>query len=182
MILRHHRSLLIAAALVIMSLLLLIGPASAHEGRTIGDYDVAFGWRSEPALVGYLNGPELFIAPQGTDPEEGGSAMEGVDVSLQVEVSFGPATKTLDMEPAEGEAGHYIADLIPSRPGDYSFHLTGTIGDTQVDETFTSADGQFSSVEPASDITFPDEQPSIVELLDRIAQLEARVTALEGGS
>jgi hypothetical protein len=50
-----------------------------------------------------------------------------------------------------------------------------------MDEVFTSADGEFGTVEPAGDNTFPDELPSIVELLERIAALEARLEALEAG-
>jgi hypothetical protein len=85
------------------------------------------------------------------------------------------------LRPAFGETGHYIADIIPSRPGDYSFRVFGTIGDVEIDEVFASADGSFSSVEPASDVTFPDEIPSVLELLQRIAELEAEIEALKAG-
>ena len=51
--------------------------------------------------------------------------------------------------------GSYTTDLIPTQPGDYSFHLTGTIGDATIDETFDSSKGEFSTVEPITDIQFP---------------------------
>ena len=167
----------------------IIGTVAAHEGREVGDYELVFGWRVEPALAGYPNGPELYISlheeheDEEADHEHEGeeNPMEGVDVSLQVEVTFGPATRTLEMRPAFGEVGHYIADMIPTRPGDYTFRVFGTIGDMEVDEVFTSADGGFSSVEPASDVTFPDEIPSVVDLLERIAELEAQVESLQSG-
>jgi hypothetical protein len=150
------------------------GIALAHEHRTVGDYEIEFGWRVEPAVVGVSNGPELFIesTDENVTVEE---LLKDVEVTLQVEVTFGPASRTFELYPAEGEVGHYIADLIPTRPGDYTFHVTGMIGDMAIDETFTSADGYFDSVAPASDIQFPDPQPDLFELLQRIEALEAQV-------
>ena len=97
-------------------------------------------------------------------------------VSLSAEISFGDQIMLLALEPVFGETGNYVADVIPTLPGDYSFRVFGTIGDTEVDEVFTSADGEFSSVEPATDILFP-AVPSDTETL--IAALEARIAALE---
>ena len=172
--------------MMLLLLALVFGTVMAHEGRELGEYELVFGWRNEPALVGYPNGPELFIRlheaeeTEHTEGEEHEDPIADLEVSLQVEVTFGPATRTLELRPAFGETGHYIADLIPTRPGDYSFRVFGMIGDVEVDEVFSSADGSFSSVEPASDITFPDEVPSFVELLERIAELEAQIEALQG--
>ena len=174
---------------IVVFLGLIIGTVAAHEGREVGDYELVFGWRVEPALAGYPNGPEIYISVheehEGEEAdhehEDEANPMEGVEVSLQVEVTFGPASRTLEMRPAFGEVGHYIADLIPTRPGDYSFRVFGTIGDTEIDEVFTSADGEFGTVEPASDVTFPDEMPSVVDLLERIAELEAQLESLQSG-
>jgi hypothetical protein len=73
---------------------------------------------------------------------------------------------------------------MPMLPGDYSFHLTGTIGDTEVDEVFTSADGQFSSIEPPTDVMFPAlpivDNARIEALEARIADLEAQLAELQG--
>jgi hypothetical protein len=52
-----------------------------------------------------------------------------------------------------------------------------------VDETFTSADGQFSSVDPVTDLTFPSAQSDaarIAVLEDRVATREAAVQKLQG--
>jgi hypothetical protein len=188
---------------------LTLSPTIAHEGREVGDYELVFGWRVEPAIVGVLNGPELTINihEEGEGDEADGEnnqnddgknqqQQEGennqqadeedhdmpadIEASLQVEVTFGPASRTIDLRPAFGETGHYIADMIPTRPGDYSFRVFGTIGDLEIDETFASADGSFSSVEPASDLQFPEADPTIAELVARIEALEAEVTALKG--
>ncbi len=162
---------------------------SAHEGREVGEYELHFGWRVEPAYAGMMNGPEVFIAPHG-DHEEGDSDEHeesfdsSIEVNLQAEVSFGDQTTTVTFRPAWGETGHYIAELMPMLPGDYSFHLTGTIGDTAVDEFFTSADGQFSSIEPPTDVMFPAlpivDNARIEALEARIADLEAQLAELQG--
>ncbi|GAB4516974.1 MAG: hypothetical protein OHK0046_23110 [Anaerolineae bacterium] len=181
--------LLLAALLVlVMTVFSFVIPAVAHEGREVGEYNLVFGWRVEPALVGVANGPEILISlhehgeeAEGEDSEHGHDAeASAMDVSLQVEVSFGPATRTLELYPVFGETGHYVADLIPTRPGDYTFRVFGTIDGVDIDETFSSADGEFSSVEPASDVMFPDNLPAMVDLMERIEALEARLAALEG--
>lgn len=168
-------------------LMLAVVPSFAHEGREVGEYEVVFGWRNEPAVVGMINGPEVIIslhgeheAEAGADHAEEANPMADVEVSLQVEVTFGPQTRTIELRPAFGEVGHFIADLIPTRPGDYSFRVFGTIGDVEIDETFNSADGEFSSVEPASDIQFPEADPTIAELQAQIDELKAALEALQG--
>lgn len=152
----------------------------AHEGREIDGYELHFGWQNEPAFAGQINGPEVFIHVHGDHEEteaEGEEAPfpEDIVVELQVEVTFGDQALTLPLRPAFGETGHYVTELIPALPGDYSFRLFGTIGETAVDEVFSSTDGAFSSVEPVSDIVFPavDSETEV-----RLAELQALVDAL----
>src|SRR5688500_5084624 len=128
---------------------LFVGVVMAHEGREVGEYELHFGWRSEPALTGFPNGPEAFMHVHSHDTAEGAEEAPfpaEIEVSLQAEVTCGSESETLELRPAFGETGHYIADLVPSMPGDYSFRVFGTIGETAIDEVFTSADGQFSTV------------------------------------
>jgi hypothetical protein len=170
------QSFLRAAVLTAAFALLSVGIAAAHGDHEVGDYVVVFGWRSEPAYAGMFNGPEIYIETHD------GAAAE-VNAELQAEVTFGPVSTTVFFEPAFGETGHYIVDLIPTMPGDYTFHITGKIGTTAVDLTFDSADGEFSSVNPASDILFPapdaDATATIADLEARLTALEARLAALE---
>ncbi|MEQ8671826.1 MAG: hypothetical protein RLP44_05125 [Aggregatilineales bacterium] len=165
------------ALMLIALLAMAVGLVSAHEGREVGDYQLVFGWRNEPALVGYPNGPEVIISLHEEGEEVDFSAM---DINLQVEVTFGPASRTVDLRQQFGAPNRYIADLIPTRPGDYSFRVFGNIGDTEIDEVFTSADGQFSSVEPAGDIQFPEVDATVAELLARIEALEALIAEMQG--
>ena len=53
-------------------LVLVVAPASAHEERTVGAYDIELGWRIEPPYTGLLNGPEFFVHDHATgDPVTG---------------------------------------------------------------------------------------------------------------
>ena len=151
---------------VLAVLLALFATVSAHEPRVIGGkYNLALGWSHEPAYTGLLNQVEIFIsevdpnaptpAPGAADDEAGGTPVAGADETLKLEVGYGGKTKVLKLSEDYETKGHYLADIIPTQPGDYTFHLTGKIGDTDVDETFNSADGKFSSVEPITDIQFP---------------------------
>ncbi len=163
---------LLAVLTVALAVIAVVVPALAHEPRVVGEYQLAFGWRNEPAYTNQLNGPEIFVslAPEAvtataeatmtmdqgaTDDDEGAPISADVPIDLKVEVLFGDQKMEIPMRPAWGEVGHLVGDLIPTRPGDYSFHVTGTIGGTPVDETFTSADGKFGTVEPVEDIMFP---------------------------
>ena len=148
-------------------------PAFAHEGREVGDYVIEFGWRIEPAYVGIINGPEFTV-----EHHETGEPVEGLESTLSLMVQFGDQSKTLTVYPVFGEPGHYTADLLPTRPGDYSFHMTGTIAGTHVDEMFTSADGEFSPIEPSTDIEFPAAEADIASLQAQIDELRAQIEAL----
>lgn len=163
------RRLLMPVIMLLVALAAL--PVAAHEGREVGDYVLNFGWRVEPAYVGIYNGPEIHISHH-----DSGEPVEGAEATLQLEVRFGDQTRLLFLRSVFGEPGSYTADLIPTRPGDYTFVLTGTIGETAVDETFTSVDGEFSTVEPQSDLLFPELPSGDVE--SRLSALEAQVAAL----
>jgi hypothetical protein len=148
--------------ILILTSFLVVGQVSAHEQRQVGDYVLELGWRVEPVYTGLFNGPEIIISrgtasdeEVGEDQQDPADMVEGAEETLQLEVTFGPSNKLLKLRPVPDEPGHYTADLIPTRPGDYSFHVTGMIEDTPVDETFTSADGKFDTVEPVEDIQFP---------------------------
>jgi hypothetical protein len=169
-------------ALFLILIFVCTVPVLAHEHREVGEYSITFGWRNEPAFAGQLNGPEVSLSLHDAHDEP---FPEDIPVELNAEVSFGDQTVLLILTPAFGETGHYVADLIPALPGDYSFRVFGTIGDTEVDETFTSADGEFSTVEPITDIIFPrvemDSETRIADLEARIAALEEQIAALQEG-
>lgn len=151
----------------------------AHEHRHAGDYEISFGWQVEPAFAGVFNGPEIRITDTTTD-----EPVVGAEKTLTLTVSFGPESKVLALKPAWNDPGHYVAALTPTRPGDYEFEITGSISvttaltETVVNEIFTSADGDFSTVEPAEDLLFPDSKSDAVSLQKQIDALKAEIETL----
>ncbi len=172
---RFYRiSILLAFSLALMA---LAGAALAHEPRTIGPYDVEVGWQNEPPYTWQLNAVELYV-------EKDKEPVEDVDKTLTLEVIYGNSKAGFPLEPVEGDPGHYVAVILPTRPGDYTFHFTGKIGGTAIDEKFTSADGKFESVTPSGDIAFPDQgeatpNPSLADLQRQVDELKAEVDALK---
>lgn len=174
-------STMVIAAVVAAALYVgLFAPeASAHGGYEAGDYEIVFGWQVEPAYAGIYNGPEMTITDATTE-----EPVVGAEENLELSVTFGGKTKALDLRPAWNEPGRYVAYLTPTRPGDYVFELTGTISTTDaitptvVNLTFDSADGEFSSIEPASDLLFPDTTADIISLQRQIDTLKKQIEEL----
>ncbi len=166
---------LIFVMLLVLALATVVAPISAHEEREIGTYDVELGWRVEPVYAGVYNGPEVFVH------DADGNAVTGLEDTLNLMVHFGDQEKLLELYPVWNDPGHYTADLIPTRPGDYGFHLFGKIADLDVDEEFTSADGKFGTTEPSTDIMFPAPEAGadLASLQAQIDDLKAQLDELK---
>ena len=132
--------------------------ALAHERRTLGagKYDVVVGWDVEPAFVGEKNAASIRISKAGTNPAE---AVTGAERTLKVDIRQGAQTKTFDLRAVFGQPGYYVADIIPTRDGDYVWTFNGAIGDDKVAEKFDTADGKFNAVERAARLEFPIAAP-----------------------
>ena len=93
-------------------------------------------------------------------------AVEGLAATLQVEVTHIPtgASRVMNLHAVRGDAGHYLADFIPTASGGYSFHFTGSIEGVAVDERFESGADTFANVEPATAIQFPERAASAREV------------------
>jgi hypothetical protein len=89
--------------------------------------------------------------------------------SLKVEVIYGASTKALELRGVYGRPGAYTADVVPTRPGDYRFHVFGEIDGQPIDETFDSADGHFSAVEEIKGIEFPAAASDTAGLAEPVA-------------
>jgi hypothetical protein len=164
---------MLTSALAVGLLLLGAAPALAHEARTIGNLDVEVGWGTEPAYSGEVNSVQLLLTQNGKPVTDLGD-------TLDVEVTFGDQTQNFTIEPffEEGEfgtPGDYRAWLIPTAPGQYSFHFTGTVNGQDVDETFTSGPKTFDDIENPQSVEFPVQQPSTGELAERIDRVEPRL-------
>ena len=178
------RSIVLALASAFGALLVLqSGPANAHETRVVGDVVMVVGWSNEPTYAGFQNAAGVRLAEVGrTDDEEGPPIS---DADLQVEILFGDETSTtttgpLPMEESFSEPGLFEADIIPTRPGTYTYHVTGTVAGQAIHEFFTSSEDTFSHVNIPADIQFPEQDPTAGELAQAVARL--RATAEEGGN
>lgn len=164
------------AVLALSTLILSPPPALAHETRKVGPYEFVVGWWTEPAFANQPNGPEVTITRGGKPVVEG--------VALSVDVIFGEETTTYELEPAFvvgvfGEPGNYNADLVPTRPGTWTYRIYGTVGDLEVDETFTSGPETFGDIEDPAENAFPVADPNNAELSERIQTESDRLAELE---
>lgn len=150
--------LAIGAPLALTVALVLSMHAAAHEVRPVGggNYSMTVGFLNEPAYLGLENGLFVNIVQIGGANEP----VEDLQETLQAEVTFGASTMPLTLAPLEGSPGSYVARFIPTRTGDYTFHISGTIADQTVDEEFRSSPSTFDSVQPASAAQFPDPVPA----------------------
>jgi hypothetical protein len=78
---------------------------------------------------------------------------------------------TLPLVPV-GE-GEYEAAFVPTATGDYTFRISGMIGEATVDESVTSGPTTFNSVEPLSAIAFPQPLPDPAQLQVAVADANA---------
>jgi hypothetical protein len=160
---------------------LLVGfvasPASAHEERTVGKYHFVVGFGDEPAYQGDKNSVQLILADASDKP------VTDLGDTLKVEVSTDTApgeTLPLALEPffeigEFGTPGDYRAFFIPTRPGKYTFHFTGSIKGQKVDQRFTSSDTGFSEVEDPAKVQFPAKDPTTGQLAQRLDQQVPRL-------
>jgi hypothetical protein len=149
---------LIGATVALIALVLTVGLASAHEHKTVGDYTLTVGFLNEPSIDEQPNGLDFRVA-QGTG--DSAKPVEGLASTIKAEVKFGGQTMPLTLSPVFNVPGSYKANFIPTAPGTYTFHISGTINNTPVDETFVSGPDTFSDVEDASAMQFPTKVDSV---------------------
>jgi hypothetical protein len=154
------------------------GPALAHEDRTVNGYDWAVGFGDEPTYAGFPNSVQLLLSKNGKPVTN----LPGNLGKLKVAVQFGSQTKDLQLEPnfevgEFGTPGDYRAFFIPTRPGTYTFHFTGTFAGSNVNESFTSGPKTFSEVDNPTDPEFPVQDPTNGELADRLTREVPRLTS-----
>ncbi len=132
------------------------------SSRPIGTDTVALGWQHEPAYVNELNAVQVLVTDASGAPVD-----DLAPGDLSVTVTFGgrtsepvPLDPTWDEDTGLGTKGEYVGAIIPTEPGDYTFHLTGTIHGQAVDETATSGDSTFDPVTESTAIQFP-ESPAV---------------------
>ena len=110
----------------------------------------------------------------------------GLASTLQVEVAHIPtsASRVMPLTEVFNDPGHYVAEFVPTAPGDYRMRFFGSIEGNAVDETFDSRPDTFDTVVPSDAIQFPVVLESNREIqnatqgaLDTVQELEADIDA-----
>jgi hypothetical protein len=156
---------------------LTAAPAFAHEVRQVGAYQLTVGWATEPAYVGQTNSVEMFVH------DAKGNALDDLGPNgLTVQITTGSQTSDplameggFDPDTGLGLHGQWLASIIPTAPGDYTFHFTGDINGQKIDEKFTSGPNTFNTVDDPTPVEFPAKNPTISALATGISQLSPRV-------
>ena len=147
-----------AAVLAAAVLALTAGMAIAHEEREVGDYTFEVGFIDEPVFTGQKSGLEFFVA-RGEEP------VEGLEETLQAEVTFGSQTRDLEVSPRFGESGAYESVFFPTAAGPYTFRIYGEVEGTAIDESFTSSAEGFGEVEELAGGQFPVQFPATADVV-----------------
>lgn len=151
----------------------------AHVVKQAGPYTVEIGWQHEPTYVGEANGVQVIvhdaddqpITDLGTDDLKVVVSTSGQQTS---ELTFEPG---FDLEEGDGNPGEYNAPIMPTAPGDYTFHLTGAIHGEPVDITVASSDETFDTVRGTAEIQFPTKLPGVAEIVTRLDRIDQRLAA-----
>jgi hypothetical protein len=163
-----------ALAVVVSSFALSTNVALGHERRTVGPYTFVVGWISEPAYVNTANGLSIDVTETSA-----AKPVEGLATTLHAEVIVGGGAKKLALElVTDAESpGHYQGSFIPTKAGDYIFHIFGDVGSTKVDERFESGPNTFDGVVSTDALQFPDRLPANADLAARLDSLQTLVIA-----
>ena len=175
---RRLRAIVVVA---LMTIPLALAPAaSAHTHIEVGDYRVSIGWVNEPTFVGQPNGVEFSIEDQDEQPV---TDLEAGAVQVVVTTAGGETALSLapgfSVEGGFGTLGQYEAELMPTTPGEYTFHFTGSIHDEPVDVTVTSGDDTFSPVRSSTEIEFPVKVPTLADVATRLDRIDGRIQAVQ---
>jgi hypothetical protein len=172
--------LLSAAAAATAVALVAVVPASAHEVRTVGAYEFTVGWLHEPAYADEQNAVQFILK------DSKGNPVDNLGDTLKVEVIYQtqkmPAlspTATWDPDTGLGMHGEYLASLIPTRAGNYTFHFTGAVNGQAVDQSFTSSPTTFDAVKEPAAVEFPAQDPTRGQISQKLDRIDPRITAAQ---
>ena len=116
-----------------------------------------------------MSGPLSSMTPEIKRSIEAGSMSEtsqgeaaanrvtGISETLKVELTHISTSSTREMSLTElaDDPGHYVAEFVPTAPGDYRMRFFGSIEGNPIDETFDSGPDTFDTVIPSDAIQFP---------------------------
>ena len=148
-----------AAVLGMLLTLVLSATALAHEEREVGDYVIEVGFMDEPVFAGQKSGLEFSVFTGAEEP------VEGLEDTIQAEVTYEGDTQDLPVSRRFGEPGWYQSVFFPTAAGQYTFHIFGEINGAPIDETFTSGEDTFGDVADAASGQFPVVYPATGDIV-----------------
>src|SRR3954449_1549422 len=154
---RGRRCLSVVAALAFV----FPAAATAHVEQRSGPFRVTMGWAEEPPYSGSPNAVEVEVR------RRDGAPVAVPPGALGVQVGFGRAAVTMALTPTE-ERGSLRAAIVPTRPGTYAFHVSGSLRGHDVDAQATCSSATFDCVLEPTDIQFPVKEPSTGQLAERV--------------
>src|SRR2546428_4969149 len=161
-------------AIVASSFAIYGNVALGHERRAVGPYTFVVGWINEPAYVNTMNSLDLTVTET-----SGAKPVEGLDKTLKAELTFGGSStpQPLTIAARFGLPGKYSGFVLPTKVGDYTFHIVGIVGTTNVDEKFESGPGRFGAIESTDPLQYPAKLVSNADLAARLDSLQTLVIA-----
>jgi hypothetical protein len=181
---RSRLSVFAGLATLMIGVLVCSQAALAHEQRTVGKIQMTVGWAVEPTYTGFRNDVQLFLKDAAGKP-----ITDLGDNDLKLQVIFGDQkTAMLALDPSYdpdtglGTPGEYDRAIVPTRPGNYTFHFVGTVHGQKIDQSFTSSEKTFDPVEEAGAVEFPAKDPSVPELASLVQRLQPRVDAAQAAA
>lgn len=175
----HPARLAISAMCAVLIAFLVAGIAAAHVVKQAGPYTLEIGWQHEPTYVGEANGVQVIVHDADEEPitdlaEDDLKVVVSTGSDQTGELTFEPG---FDLEEGEGPLGEYNAPIMPTAPGEYTFHLTGAIHGEPIDITVTSGEETFETVKGTSEIQFPTKLPTLPELVTRLDRIDDRLAS-----
>lgn len=181
----RRRPLAGAAIASFLAALALAPAAVAHSGTEVGEYLVEVGWLNEPAFVGQPNAVQVTIVHHADEKPITDLGPDDLKVVVSTSDQDSPSLSfdaAFDAVEGTGPLGEYDATIVPTAPGDYTFHITGSIHGTAVDMSVTSGDETFDAVEGSSELEFPAKLPNLTEVGTRLDRIDSRIAALQSAA
>lgn len=189
---------LLASGIAVAALVAIPLAASAHAVIIAGGYHVAIGWQFEPpgttsTYVDYPNAVQVFV-DTATASDDIGSPVTDLNADctkpdIQVTVTFGSTTSSpmcpgpaFDSDTGLGRSDEYDVTLIPTRVGNYTFHIYGSIHGTPIDKTVTSSSSTFDSVGDQSAVQFPAAAPALSDVSTKVDALGSRADTAQSAA
>ncbi len=175
--------LLVAASVTTLSVLLAgATSAAAHDVHTYGAVTLSLGWVTEPAYVGVPNAVQVIVRDASGKPI---TTITDKDLTVTITAAGGaplsnqPLVPTADPDTGLGLAGEYEFHFIPTAPGAYTFHVTGTVAGQAIDDNVTSSDSTFDEVTDPTTVDYPAKIPSTSDISTKTDRVDARAQAAQ---